>query len=193
PGKCRMGQYSVGRTGSGAIRMNATSRGSHRRFIHPALAACLLAGAAGCRSGWEGRTLTSIGQIRRLAPGDARRGYPVRVRGVVLYAGGTARQVFLHDRTGEIGVDLPESVSLSAGQEVEVRGFTASPETGPSFLGLSVGVLGTGQLPPGRRAAPGDLLSGSLDHQWVEVHGVVHSAAILPDASLQMEVAEGHG
>ncbi len=122
--------------------------------------------------------LTSIAQIRGLKPEEARRGYPVKVRGVLTFSG--AGDV-IHDSTWGIYVNVTPSQNalLQFGDYCEIEGATGPGEFAPSIQARRVNRLGLGQLPEPVHPTWDQLMNGSLDCQYVELQGIVvgvHSA-----------------
>ena len=129
-------------------------------------------------------TLTTVTQILELSRAEAVKGYPVRLRTVVTYYyGGAPPDLFLHDATGGIWVDLPSGApSLRPGDEIELTGVTEQPDFAPQIAAPHWRVLGTAPLPVARRVTYGQMSSTHLDGQWVEVEGIVRTADIDPQS-----------
>ena len=123
--------------------------------------------------------LTQAAQIRRLTSTEAQRQYPIRLRGVLTYYVPALRLTFFQDSTAGIYVNIlgapPEA---HMGDLVEVRGVSGAGFFAPEVENPEIRVLGKGSLPPARRFALENLLSGEQDSQFVEVRGIVHSARI---------------
>ncbi len=123
--------------------------------------------------------LTSVAQIHGLAPREAQRGYPVRLRGVITYNLGQVGITFFQDSTGGIFVSTHgQAKEVRAGALVDLEGVTAPGDFAPIVDEPRIRVLGSAPLPPARRLPLEDLLSGKEDSQWVEIRGVVHSVEI---------------
>jgi PAS domain S-box-containing protein len=119
-------------------------------------------------------TLTTVAQVRRLSADEARKGYPVRVRAVVTYTESRRAQFFVQDQTQGIYVAAwRHLIELPAGQEIEVVGRSEPGLFAPIVDSPRVTVLGPAPLPKAIRVSFDDLLTGSLDSQWVEVEGLV--------------------
>jgi hypothetical protein len=64
--------------------------------------------------------LTSIEQVRRLTPDEARRGYPVHLKAVVTYFDPADPELFLQDATGGIWVGwTPNMPKTAPGELIE--------------------------------------------------------------------------
>lgn len=117
--------------------------------------------------------LTSVEQVKRLSRGEAQRGHPVKIRGVV-----TAPQVggfFMQDSTWSIYVRLRDPAVMElprAGEYCEVEGVTFA-EFAPNVRAHRLVRLGAGVLPEPLHPTWDQLINGSLDTQYVEVQGVV--------------------
>lgn len=122
-------------------------------------------------------TLVSVQQVKRMSREEARRGYPVKVRGVITFVW-PDDGFFLQDGTGSIDVQMPPTVAHSIpkiGDFWEVEGETFA-EFAPNIRAAHATLLGPGSLPNVVHPNWGQLVDGSLDAQFVEVQGVVSSA-----------------
>ena len=146
--------------------------------------------------------LTRVEQIRNLTGEEARRGYPVHLRGVITYNLPEFGVTFFQDSTFGIFVYTVGAPSEArAGDLVEVRGVTGPGDFAPVVDRPQIRVLGHTPLPPAHRFHLEDLLTGEEDSQWVEVGGIVHSVGfesrLPPDMregppSLVLGIAAGH-
>ena len=134
-----------------------------------------------CRAQAQGTlpVLTQAAQIRALTSREAQRQYPIRLRGVLTYYVPELRLTFFQDSTAGIYVNIlgtpPEA---HTGDLVEVRGVSGAGFFAPEVEHPEIRVLGKASLPPARPFPLENLLSGEQDSQFVEVHGIVHSARI---------------
>ncbi len=119
--------------------------------------------------------LTSIEQIRRLAPEQLVRWPKVKVRGVITEIFGAYVQ------EGAAGVEVwygprpqQEIPAFSSCVELEGRGDWASGH-GPIIRADKVTVLGVGKLPKADPCNWSQLASGKMVDQWIEIEGVVRS------------------
>ncbi|MEW6157821.1 MAG: PAS domain S-box protein [Verrucomicrobiota bacterium] len=135
--------------------------------------------------------LTRIEQVRSLAPVEAQREYPVRVKGVVTYYDREWKTLFVQDNTGGIYVRIDSPPELKLGQLIEVEGVTDPGEFSPIIVNPTIKIAGDGTLPTGRRLTLEQLSSGREDAQWVEVEGVIRSMTNHWD-HLYMDVAWGN-
>jgi diguanylate cyclase (GGDEF)-like protein len=113
---------------------------------------------------------------------EARRGYPVRLRGVVAYYDSfldfPQPILMVMDETGSVFVKLPlrSTLSLRAGDRVLVTGESIVGGFAPDVDRPQVRVLGVSRLPgTAPRRSLTYLLSGAEDAPWVEMEGVVHA------------------
>ena len=134
--------------------------------------------------------LTQIGQLQRLTPQEAKRGYPVRLRGVVTYFRYSSDDLFLQDGTGALYVSPPRESSLVPGQLVEVEGISGATGFSLQVREAKIRVVGTAELPRPRNVSAVDLASGAMDRWRVETQGVVRSAALY-DSGLMLDIADG--
>ena len=150
-------------------------------------------------SGEIHRPLTSARAAHDLSLAEARRAYPVHLRTTVTYYDPyiDARHgaLFVCDSTGCIFVRiarLPES-ALHAGDVVEIEGVTGPGDYAPVIDPAQVDVVGHGGLPAQAiKATVPQALSGSVDGQWVEIEGVVHSVH-LSEHNYVVEIATRQG
>ncbi|MGO8814364.1 MAG: response regulator [Terriglobia bacterium] len=125
-------------------------------------------------------TLTTVRQILALSRAEAIKGYPVRLRTVVTYYyGGAPPDLFLHDDTGGIWVNLPPGPpALHPGELIELTGVTEQPDFAPQIASAHWQVVGSTSLPSAPRVTYGQMSSTHEDGQWVEVEGIVRNATV---------------
>jgi diguanylate cyclase (GGDEF)-like protein len=160
----------------------------------------LVAAAAGARNARGPlRTLTEAGAVHSLTPQEAARSYPVRLHAVVTYYDPYIDvrhgALFVHDATGSIFVALPKTpvLPLRGGTVVEVVGVSGAGDYAPVVLSSQVRVVGQSTVPSNPiEATAAQLLSPSMDGQWVEVGGIVHAVHVEPrNVSLDIETTSG--
>ncbi len=131
--------------------------------------------------------LTNSAQVRLLSAAEARRGYPVRLSGVVLYADPLAGDLVIQDKAGGIyingwtkhlGGSPGHFEPLHPGQFVDIAGESFPGDYAPCVTLKTLIVVGHAPIPAARPVTYEDLASGLEDGQWVEVRGIVHSAQI---------------
>jgi signal transduction histidine kinase len=143
-------------------------------------------------------TLTSADQIRHLSPEEAARGYPVRIRGVII-CDIPAPDFFIQDSTAGIYVegDTTRRFSHVLGQEVELVGVTGPGKFAPVIRERALNILGEGTLPKPRLYSFAELADGGRDSQWTQIRGIVRSASIdresWHETALALRVASGGG
>lgn len=113
-------------------------------------------------------------EVRQLSEQEARRGYPVQLRGVVTYYDRDWFLLFVQDSTAGIFISPEKAPDLLEGQLVEIRGVTAAGYA-PEIAGAQVNVIGSGEMPPARLVGFTRLSTGTEDSQWVQVAGIVRS------------------
>jgi diguanylate cyclase (GGDEF)-like protein len=126
--------------------------------------------------------LTTARAVHTLTMDEARRGYPVRLHGIVAYYDAFLDYpqpiLMVMDETGSVFVKLPlqSDLILRAGDRVLVTGESIVGGFAPDVGRPQVQVLGASRLP---ETAPlrslTDLLRGAEDAPWVEMEGVVHA------------------
>ncbi len=134
-----------------------------------------------------GQLITRIDALRQLNRFEADRGYPVKVRGVVLATWGA--NAILHD--GTAGIFVPDLTFLSdevpePGDYVEVTGKSAQGGFAPVIDTTDVVRLGQGALPKPVPATVEELLKGTLDMEYVELRGTVIAISTNKNLSLGM-------
>ena len=117
--------------------------------------------------------LTTVGEILRLVPVEARRGYPVRLRAVV-----TSRfestAAFIQDSTAGIFMVHPGH-HLTTGQLVDVAGQTGAGDFAPVVDKVTTRVIGQAALPNPQTPTLSALFTGAYDSQWVQAEGIVQT------------------
>ena len=120
--------------------------------------------------------LRTAEQVHRLKREEARRGYPVMLRGIVTCVLPERQAVILQDSTRGIYV-VDESSSGAAqpqiGDDLEVEGVTDPGLFAPIVNAKRLTAMGAGQLPVPVQPSWDQLMNGSLDAQFVEVPGIV--------------------
>lgn len=145
------------------------------------------------------RTLVTAREAHSLSSQEAARAYPVHLYAVVTYydpyIDPRHGALFVHDTTGSIFVSVaPHPIlPLHAGSLVDVAGVSGPGDYAPVVDHATVRVVGDSHVPAKAAAATmAQLLSGSMDGQWVEVEGVVHSVYLTDnDATLEIETTGG--
>lgn len=115
----------------------------------------------------------------------------MEARGVVTCYDSHFNLCFIHDGTANLYVQVPTvGTPPQVGQFVGISGVAWQGLFAPFLNQPQIQSLGTAPLPEPLRPSEGDLLSGSLDAQWVEVRGVVRSQRRSAD-KLRLEVVSG--
>ncbi len=121
--------------------------------------------------------ITSVGQVQSLPIEAARRGLPVRIRGVVTNAKHSTneRRMSIQDDTRGIYVDLSSITNARPefGEFWEVAGHSGAGNFAPIIIADKIAFLGDGRPPTPVRPTWTELLNGSMDVQWVELQGLV--------------------
>jgi signal transduction histidine kinase len=127
------------------------------------------------KSQWP--VLTTVEQVKQMSREEAKRNYPVRVRGVVTFVWPKSG-FFLQDGTWSIDVRMDASATRKEpeiGDYWEVEGETFA-EFAPDIRATKALRLGPGILPAVLHPNWNQLVDGSLDTQYIEVKGAVSSA-----------------
>lgn len=143
--------------------------------------------------------ITSVGQVQGLKIEDARHNLPVRIRGIVTDAKNSRvdRWMSIQDDTRGIFVSLRliTNEAPAFGQYWEVEGRSAAGDFAPVILADKLTLLGDGRLPEPVRPTWTELLNGSKDVQWAELHGLVTAVQsntvtlLLPEGRLDVQMA----
>jgi diguanylate cyclase (GGDEF)-like protein len=164
------------------IRVEMFRNDASRTFLRSRLVIALaIAPASAWTTGQIPQPLTTVRQIRALAPDQARQARPVRLRGVVTAPSGWKNSFFVQDATAGISVDLTNpSTAVQSGQTVEIRGVTGPGLFAPVVIAQTVTALGNGTLPSAPLLGSDQLAGGKQDSQRLAIRGIVRSAAVLP-------------
>lgn len=122
--------------------------------------------------------ITTARAVHRLSPGEAARGYPVRLEGIVTYSDPGWWMFFVQDETDAVFVSpLSSQVQVPPGQRVLVDGVTAAGAFAPTVTLATFTLLGVAPLPTPLQPTLGELLTGQFDCRWVRISGVVQSVS----------------
>jgi signal transduction histidine kinase/DNA-binding response OmpR family regulator len=159
------------------------------RFPIPALCILLVGLAAVRGQAPQGQrnnlpVVTTAREAHSLTAEEASRARPIHLRAVVTYydpyIDTRHGALFVHDATGAIFVSVPRRpiLPIRAGTLVDVVGVSGPGDFAPTVDRATVTAIGDSALPENApRVSLTSLLTGMYDGQWVEVEGVVHSAA----------------
>jgi signal transduction histidine kinase len=132
--------------------------------------------------------LTKIAQVKSLTQDQARKGYPVKIRGVVTAPFSTG--FFIQDGTWAIyvrreGLELPDNPRTGDYWEVDGTTYVAFS---PNIQATRAVWLGPGVMPEPLHPTSDQFANGSLDTRYVEIEGVVTDASF---GFLEMLTPEG--
>jgi signal transduction histidine kinase/CheY-like chemotaxis protein len=151
-----------------------------------------LALAASCRGVTPANrpdALTRVTQILELSAEKAARGYPVRLRGVVLYSDPDTRRLWVSESQAGVFVDAtPDSDVPKPGEEIIVEGITGHHAERNFVATATVTRLGDAVFPAPWAVSATALASGEANDRWVESRGVVRSVAIGSDEKSNLTV-----
>jgi signal transduction histidine kinase/CheY-like chemotaxis protein/HPt (histidine-containing phosphotransfer) domain-containing protein len=136
---------------------------------------------------------TRVDAIRRMTRAEAGRHYPVRISGTTTYVDPAWSMLFLRDGDTGIFVALHGAESIpSAGDHVELTGWTAGGNFAPEIIRPTFRIAGHTGLPPARPVVYERLMTGAEDSQWVSLKGVVRGMRRTGEQQLILEmVSEG--
>jgi signal transduction histidine kinase len=117
--------------------------------------------------------LATAEAVKHMRREDALRGYPVKIRGVITWSGGSG--AVIQDATMGVFVDefkTEDSSAQRVGEFWEIEGRTTA-QFSPMVRAVRAVRLGEGSLPDPVQATWDQLINGTLDTQFVEIQGVV--------------------
>lgn len=142
----------------------------------------ILAGTITSTSALE--TLVDVRKIRSLSREEAANAIPVKLTGVVVYKGWN--DLILHDGNESVYLDFrfskeqgvwtgnqPDLSKYTPGTGIVVEGVTDPGGFSPMVLVSKIDNIGPKPIPPPLRPTTENLLSSSMDSQWIEVEGIV--------------------
>ena len=141
--------------------------------------------------------LTTAAQVRRLDPSQARLGIPVKITGVVIAA--FQESLVLQDASGGVYSSLVAGESSRqpvVGQFLEITGRTAPGDFSPVVFADSAKLLGSAAMPKPILPSWDQIINGSLDAEYVEIHGgvIAYSEAemklLTPDGNVTIKATD---
>lgn len=128
-----------------------------------------------------GVTLTKVADVFQVPRDTDNLSFPVEIEGVVILTVQESASFFFHDGQMGIHVSQPGGARFNAGDRVRVIGRSRRGRYAPSIIPQKIIRLGEGEYPEPRPASFSQILSTSMDSQWVEVAGVVCAVSASPD------------
>lgn len=138
-------------------------------------------------AGTQGKVFTDANSIRSLSAAEAAQNYPVKIRGVVMFADEALYSRFVQDETA--GIYFGEMTNLppfKAGQLIEIEGVTDAGEYVSVVIPKTIKVVGEGKLPEKAPLTLEQLVSGQQDSQWVEFSGLVRAVRFEKDTGYHL-------
>jgi signal transduction histidine kinase/ActR/RegA family two-component response regulator len=135
--------------------------------------------------------LTTVRQVKQLPLAEARRGYPVLMRGTANVVLGRGMFLFFEDPTGGIYVRLksPAPVQVVPGTQVEIEGFSNPGEFAPVVALATARALGAGRRFPALQVTNPAVLDVSFENRWASIRGVVRGITYFENENLTLEMA----
>ena len=122
--------------------------------------------------------LSSIKQIQDLPRSEARKQYPLRVKGVVTYYSHPETLLFIQDGEDGIYVNLMERPFAGrAGQQIEVIGLTEPGGVMNMIAPAQINLLDEQPMPEALSVSYNAAMTGMFDSRRVKARGVVQSAS----------------
>ncbi len=167
-------------------------------FVSPGayliLALAVTVSSPGCGWRWSSTlpVLTSVAEIRQLAPEEADRHYPVRLRAVTLYHDSLPNVLLIQDSSGGIRVELRDThAQFSQGDVLLLRGVTSRGQFFPMVRNATAEAAGKASLPPPVRLIAADLELPERQDQYCEIHCIIRGWAERHDGRVGLRVDSG--
>ena len=118
--------------------------------------------------------LTTVGQVRKLSPGEIKSGVPARIEAVLTYFDRVSNYCFAQDSSGGIRVNLaPGETAPAAGWRVRITGLVASGGPSPSIMEGRVTALAADVLPRPLSLPPSKFADPEYQYRLVRFRGAV--------------------
>ncbi len=125
-------------------------------------------------------TLTSAAQVRALSAPEAKKHFPVRIRGVVTYFEPSTPDFFIQDHSGGIWIKwLPTLPRPNQGDLLELHGSTTQVDFAPDIANPSWKIIGRAAMPMPEKVTFQQMATTRWDARWVQVEAVIRRAAYL--------------
>ncbi len=136
--------------------------------------------------------LTNSEQIRQLPAAEARRGYPVRLHGIVTFYDTKYHILTVQDDTGGVFVDSRdlELDNVAPGVRLDVEGYSGYEEYDPVVVKPRIRVGPPTLFPGARKVSISRVLEGSEDFQYVEIEARFKSVSFVDNVHLRLVIAE---
>jgi signal transduction histidine kinase len=123
--------------------------------------------------------LTEIRRVRELSGEEAKKQYPVRMKGVVTYFDPHGMTLFVQDDTAGIWLNRTfQETNFYAGDQVEFTGATWAISTlGPGIKPTSIRIVGKAPLPIPKPATYEIMANGKIEGQRSKMQGVIRKMA----------------
>ena len=119
--------------------------------------------------------LTTAIQVQQLKPEEANRKYPVNLRGVVTQVSEVFQNLSIQDSTRGVFVGCEDGFIATrphVGDYCQIEGTTQAGEFSPIVILRKLRILGKGEMPQPVIPTRDQLLSASVDAQYVEIRGL---------------------
>jgi signal transduction histidine kinase len=158
----------------GICEFSGEGEGRSARLIVPGVAQFKISPPIISQPFFTNELLTTAAQVRHLKPDEARAALPVIITGVVI---ATFRgSLVLQDASGGIYINMlasEPSFQPAIGQFLEIAGRTAPGDFSPIVYAEKVKIFGVAAMPEPIRPSWNQIISGSLDAEYVEISGVI--------------------
>ena len=127
-------------------------------------------------------TLTTATAVNNLSSAEARRRYPVHLRGICVLGISDWTGIFIHDGTSGLYVQnegrKPLPKSIHAGLVLDIDGFSDPGQFSPVVAGATYRIVGERPLPPAPLVSLDRVMNGSELASWVSIEGIVRTVEI---------------
>lgn len=136
--------------------------------------------------------LETVSQVHGLDPVEAKRKYPIHLRGVVTAFFPMWQFGFVQDSTGGIFVNTASlTTELSAGHLIELTGQSGPGDFAPVVEKTEIRVVGTAPMPAVTPLTLDELASGEHDSDWIGTEGIVQSIEINQGTTTYLSLLSG--
>ncbi len=139
--------------------------------------------------------LTTVGQVKRLSPAEAERGYAVDLRGVITGSVPATYMLTLQDASGAIYVNAYAAEGVGyppVGTQVRLLGRTRPGDFAPIVAPDRLICVGRSAVPRPVNLRFPEINDGRLDNRWVRFRGAVRSLVLAASGEGEMAVANEH-
>ena len=133
--------------------------------------------------------ITSVASFYTLIPTEIARGYPVRLRGTVLYIDPAWNVCWLYEEGATLFFEPGASAgSIRAGDQVDVSGRTALESNNYRLVNPSLTVLGRGSFPTTSTLETPQMRGQQDPPSWANISGTIRNIKIEPPNPIRLDL-----